>query len=159
MRKTLIILIFACVLGVHTSNAQSGYTVAAGIAIDAGGSDLDYGPSSVLVGPSGKFFFAEEHAAQAEVLLGNEVVVIQAMYEYQSSIGGVEGLSWFAGGGPSIAIYSSDADVALRPIGGAEYKLNGAPVVFSFDWRPAIFLDGGGVEPARFGAIARYTFN
>ncbi len=152
MKKT-IILCFAFIAFATTSfYAQSNYTIAAGLG-------LDLFSGATLVGPSAKFFFAEEHAAQAEILFESGLTTITGLYEYHGDISGAEGLKWFAGGGPSIFLFGNGfgSELALRPTAGLDYKINGAPLAFSFDWRPLIGLGDLGNEVGAFGLGIRYV--
>lgn len=41
---------------------------------------------------------------------------------------------------------------------GLEYKISGAPIAFSFDWRPAFWLSNGGdSNVGRFGFGFKFT--
>jgi hypothetical protein len=153
MKKLLTIVLAITAFGIMESHAQRNYPAAVGLG-------LDFGDGQTLVGPSGKFFFTDEHAAQAEVLFGNSVTYIQFMYEYHGAFNGAEGLQWYAGAGPSFGLSSGDSAIGLRPLVGLDYKINGAPLAFSFDWRPAIFFESGSsFEPARFALGFRYAFD
>lgn len=153
MRKLLTIVLATVAFGIMNSNAQTSYTAAVGLG-------LDFGDGATLVGPSGKYFFTEEHAGQAELLFGNSVTFIQLMYEYHGEFAGAEGLRWYAGGGPSFGFTSGDSAIGLRPLVGLDFKIDNAPLAFSFDWRPSIFFeDGSSFEPARFGMGFRYAFD
>lgn len=152
MKKLLTIAVAIIAFGAMESNAQV-YTGAVGLG-------LDFGDGQTLVGPSGKYFFAAEHAGQAEVLFGNNVTFIQLMYEYHGEFSGADGLQWYAGIGPSFGISSGDSAIGLRPLVGLDYKISDVPLAFSFDWRPAIFFESGSsFEAARFAFGFRYAFD
>jgi hypothetical protein len=124
------------------------------------GMGIDFGDGLTLVGVSGKHFFSENNVGVGEILFGDHAAIIQAFYQYHREIEGVESLRWFAGIGPSLALYSHSSDFAIRPIGGIDYKIPAIPLSFSFDWRPTFTVThGGDVNPARFGLGARYAFN
>lgn len=150
--KKLLFLVAAVFLGLNISNAQSDYTFAAGLG-------LDLFSGATLVGPSAKYFFAEEHAGQAEVMFETGLTTITALYEYHGAFSGADGLQWFAGGGPSILfIRDFSTEIALRPVVGLDYKINDVPLAFSFDWRPFIGLgDILGNEVGAFGIGVRYV--
>lgn len=153
MKKLLTIVMAITAFGIVNCHAQSSYTAAVGLG-------LDFGDGSTLVGPSGKYFFTEEHAGQGEILFGNNVTFIQLMYEYHGEFSGADGLRWYAGGGPSFGFSSGDSAIGLRPLVGLDFKIANAPLAFSFDWRPAIFFESGSsFEPARFGMGFRYAFD
>ena len=145
--KKLLFLVAAVILGTNVSNAQSDYTFAAGLG-------LDLFSGVTLVGPSAKYFFAEEHAGQAELMFESGLTTLTALYEYHGDISGADGLQWFAGaGGEGIG-----TEIALRPIVGLDYKIDGVPLAFSFDWRPFIGLgDLLGNEVGAFGIGVRYV--
>ncbi|SDS01467.1 hypothetical protein SAMN05192545_0613 [Maribacter dokdonensis] len=151
--KKLLFLVSAVILGTNVSNAQSDYTFAAGLG-------LDLFSGVTLVGPSAKYFFAEEHAGQAELMFESGLTTLTALYEYHGDISGADGLQWFAGAGPSILIFGEGigTEIALRPIVGLDYKIDGVPLAFSFDWRPFIGLgDLLGNEVGAFGIGVRYV--
>ncbi|WP_036155766.1 hypothetical protein [Maribacter forsetii] len=151
--KKLLFLVVAIILGSNVSNAQSDYTFAAGLG-------LDLFSGVTLVGPSAKYFFAEEHAGQAEIMFESGLTTITALYEYHGDISGADGLQWFAGAGPSFLLFGNGigTEVALRPVVGLDYKIDGVPLAFSFDWRPFIGLgDLLGNEVGAFGLGIRYV--
>lgn len=153
MKKLLTFVLVVFAFGTADCYAQSSYTTAIGLGVD-------FGDGATLVGPSGKYFFTEEHAGQAEVLFGNGVTFIQAIYEYHGEFSGAEGLRWYAGGGPSFGFSSGDSAIGLRPLVGLDFKIANAPLAVSFDWRPAIFFESGSsFEAARFGLGFRYAFD
>ncbi|APQ16329.1 hypothetical protein [Maribacter hydrothermalis] len=150
--KKLLFLVVAVVLGANVSNAQSDYTFAAGLG-------LDVFSGATLVGPSAKYFFAEEHAGQAELMFESGLTTITALYEYHGAISGADGLKWFAGAGPSILLFGDGigSEIALRPVAGLDYKINNVPLAFSFDWRPFIGLGDLTNEIGAFGIGIRYV--
>lgn len=93
-----------------------------------------------------------------------------AMYQYHWPINGVDGLSWYVGGGASLYLYNfkdnycSGCDGLAFGVNGAlglDYKFADAPINLSADWLPTIVIAGdfsgfgGG-----YGALAaRYTLN
>jgi hypothetical protein len=154
MKKTAIICFAFFAFGLTSSFGQSNYTVAAGLG-------LDLFSGATLVGPSGKFFFAEEHAAQAEIMFESGLTAITGIYEYHGDISGADGLKWFAGAGPSILLFGNGfgSEVALRPTAGLDYKINDVPLAFSFDWRPFIGFGDLGNEVGAFGLGIRYVID
>ena len=151
MKKIVLVVMAVAAIGIYSSNAQV-YTGAVGLG-------LDFGDGETLVGPSGKYFFAQEHAGQGEVLFGDGVTGITILYEYHGGFAGADGLQWFAGAGPTILLRDGDSDVGIRPIVGLDFKINDVPLAFSFDWRPYISFEENGSEAARFGLGFRYAFN
>lgn len=150
MKKITLLICLVTVFFVANSSAQV-YQAAVGVG-------LDFGEGTTLVGPSGKYFFTENHAGMAEVLFGDGVTAINLLYQYHGQFSGAEGLQWFAGGGPSFLLGSGNSDIGIRPMVGLDYKLTNVPLSFSFDWRPYISFDSGGSEFARFGLGFRYAF-
>jgi len=153
MRKLFLLALAATVFSFSQVSAQSTYKNAIGLGID-------FGDGATLVGPSFKHFFNSNNAIQAEVLFGDHVTFITPLYQYHSPISGAAGLQWYLGGGPSVGLYDGGSDFYLRPMAGLDYKVNGAPLAFAFDWRPAIYLgdNDSNFEAARFGIGFRYTF-
>ncbi len=161
MKKRSVGLLFAflMVAGASHVNAQksstgSSYNNAIGLGID-------FGDGITLVGPSFKHFFTENTVGSAEVLFGDDLVGIFAYYQYHKDIDGADGLKWFAGGGPGFLISDDNSAFALRPMAGLDYKIGGAPISLSFDWRPLLGFYSGDTdfEPARFGLGFRFTFD
>ncbi|MEM9869439.1 MAG: hypothetical protein AAF765_17205, partial [Bacteroidota bacterium] len=63
-----------------------------------------------------------------------------------------KGLRWYTGIGPSIILLDGDNIFALRPHAGLDLKMDGVPLVFNFDWRPAVALsETGDNEVGSFG--------
>ncbi len=160
MRKSLLAVALVVMLfaGASSASAQSAngsdYQNAVGLG-------LDFGNGSTLVGPSFKHFFTENHAGLGELLFGNGFVAIQAYYQYHKEIEGAAGLRWFAGAGPGVLFGNSTSIFKLSPMGGLDFKVSGAPLSFSFDWRPTLFMGEGDsdFEAGRFGLGFRYAFN
>ncbi|QLG46436.1 hypothetical protein [Costertonia aggregata] len=153
--KNLVLTVLAVIaFSANTMNAQSSYSTAVGLGID-------FGDGSTFVGPSAKFFLAEEHALEADILFADGSTLIQGFYEYHGPITGADGLKWYAGIGPGFNLFDGGSNFLLRPIVGLDFKINDVPLAFSFDWRPAmIFFDGDSdFEAARFGLGFRYAFN
>lgn len=158
MKKILFSVFAVAVLLVGStklSQAQS-YRTAVGLG-------LDFGSGATLVGPMVKHFFNPNAAGQAELLFGDHTVAINAFYQYQNRIAGAPGLDWYVGGGPGLHFFSykgfSNTTFALKPMAGLDYKIGGAPIAVSLDWRPSIFIGSGDTnfEPARFGLGLKFT--
>lgn len=154
MRKTL--LLSALLLGAFFySNAQV-YTGAVGLG-------LDLGDGFTFVGPSGKYFFAENHAGQFDLGFDDGATALTFLYSYHSEFDGADGLQWLAGIGPSIVLVeNADTQFALRPHAGLDFKIPDVPLAFSASWRPVILLSevGGGdrLEAGSFAIGFRYAF-
>jgi len=156
MKKFFLVSLLFVIFGITHSNAQSSYDTALGLGID-------FGDGQTLVGPSIKHFFSEHHGGVGEVIFGNDITLVTALYEYHDTIPNAAGLQWFGGGGLSLAFADNNSDILLRGAVGLDYKINNVPLAFSFDWRPSIFLggDNGGdsFEAGRFGLGFRYVIN
>lgn len=172
-KKFLSVAALAIALQIGTSDkaaAQKGsnYTNAIGMALEVGS---DYGTQ---VGVSGKHFFSPNNAAEAQVIFGNRLTMINLQYQYHGDIPNATGLKWVAGVGPGIAFskkYSSysyyedyyysvggGTDVLLHPVLGLDYKINNVPLNFSFNWTPAfVVTHGTSFTAARFGFGFRYA--
>jgi len=131
------------------------------------GMRVEFGSGGALFGFSGKHFFTEHHAGEAQLLFGTGLTVLDLEYQYHAPIGGAQGLQWYAGMGLGPAFssgggyYESGSSTAffMRPLAGLDYKVANAPLNLAFDWRPTIWLSGGSEFIAgRFGLAARYAF-
>jgi hypothetical protein len=141
------------------SSIGTYYTNSAGVRLEFGSG---YG---TLFGFSGKHFFTDHHAGEAQLLFGTGVTLLDLEYQYHAPIVGTDGLQWYAGAGMALAFSNGDFESSgstaflLRPIGGLDYKFANGPINLSFDWRPALQLSGGSHFTAgRFGLAARYVF-
>ncbi len=152
MKKLCLAIAAIAIMGSNHLLAQTDYNIAAGLGID-------FFSGVTLVGPSGKFFLADEHAIQGEFMFETGVTAITAIYEYHGPISGADGLKWFTGLGPSVWILSNGIGtrVALRPTAGLDYKIKDVALAFSFDWRPFLGLGNLGNEVGAFGIGIRYV--
>lgn len=148
MKQFVTVMLMVLVIGIFSSKAQV-YEAAAGLG-------LDFGDGETLVGFSGKYFFSDEHAAQAELLFG-DITGVNLLYGYHGGFPGADTLQWFAGGGLGLLFGDGNSDVGLRPMVGLDYKIGDVPLALSFDWRPYISFDEGS-EAARFGLGVRYVW-
>ena len=147
-----VALLFATVFGITNAQAQT-YKTGAGLLIDVG-------DGTTLVGPHVKHFFSGNNAGEFAVLFGGHTTWIQAMYQYNKGISGAQGLMWYVGVGPTVGFGNGDSVFGVVPTAGLDYKIQGAPLDLSFDWRPRImFYDGDSDFVAgRFGIGLRFTF-
>ena len=136
------------------SYAQTSYTAAVGLGIDL----YD---SATFVGPSGKYFFSDNHVGQAHLGFEDAATILTFLYSYHKEFPGANGLRWYAGAGPSIILIDDfDNIFSLRPHAGLDFKIDGVPIVVNFDWRPAIVLsDAGDGEAGAFGFGIQYAFD
>lgn len=156
---SLLILLLAAQ---SPAQAQTPYRTALGLGIDLGDGET-------LFGPQIKHSFGGFNAGNAQVLFGDDITVIGADWSHNKPISGTNGLSWYVGVGPQIAIIDhggwyhkhknhkghwdgdNHVDFAIRPAVGLEYKIPTAPLGFHFDWKPWWNLSHGShFEPSRF---------
>lgn len=160
MRTSLFIALIAVFLMFSSTDASAQSAANSSSYRNAIGLGIDFGEGSTLVGPSYKHFFSENNVGKFEVLFGDGLAILQGFYEYHKEFDGADGLRWFAGVGAGAAIAENNSAFLLRPIGGLDYKLTGAPLSFSFDWRPLISIgDGSDFSAPRFGLGIRFCFN
>ena len=78
--KNLLKSLFAVVFSNWATQAKAQiYKTSLGLSVD-------FGDGSTLVGPAVKHFFDGNNAGQAEVVFGNHVTMLQAMYSYNKGI-------------------------------------------------------------------------
>lgn len=86
---------------------------------------------------------------------------------YNFNIGNSGDFNFYAGPGAQVGVYNHRKDdntvvssFGLAIVGqvGCEYAIPGVPLGISLDWRPAIFLTGGGFGWEGFGLGIRYRF-
>ncbi|WP_457269138.1 hypothetical protein [Pedobacter sp. UYEF25] len=155
MKKILFTILAAGGLFLFSNNTAfaQNYKTGAGLGID-------FGDGSTLVGPTIRHHFSKNGAVQGEVLFGSNATFIQAFLQYNAAIPGAKGLDFFAGGGPSVGIGNGSSAFYLIPMGGLDYKFDGAPIALSLDWRPRIYIgdNNSSTNVGRFGLGFRYTF-
>ncbi|MBE7178281.1 MAG: hypothetical protein INR69_17910 [Mucilaginibacter polytrichastri] len=129
---------------------------------NAAGLRVDFGTGPAGVGPSFRHNFNEHDAVDAALLFFDGAIGIGGEYQYNLPISGAEGLNGYLGLGPQLLFGTSrgsDVGVLIRPVAGLDYKIDGVPIDFAFDWRPAFQLTPGTeFTAARFGISARFTF-
>jgi hypothetical protein len=96
--------------------------------------------------------------------------MLGATYSKYVPIKEIEGLSWFAGGGASVYLWSwksnwfgstgAGTSFGILAHGGVDYRFKDMPLNLSLDWMPSFFLNGYGSGFAGgYGALsARYVF-
>ncbi|MEM7486451.1 MAG: hypothetical protein AAF348_14685 [Bacteroidota bacterium] len=156
MKKSFVVLVLF-IVSATSLQAQSTYTAAVGLG-------LDIGDGATFVGPSGKYFFAENHAGQFDLGFEDGVTALTFLYSYYGQFTGADGLQWFAGIGPAIwLIDGGDNGFLLRPHTGLDFKIPDVPLAFSASWRPAIGLsdrfDGDRFDAGVFALGFRYAFD
>lgn len=145
-------MLILAVVGYSKQSEAQTYRTGAGLLID-------FGDGRTFVGPHIKHFFSNQIAGQAMVLFADNRTIIGAEYSYNDQISGAQGLSWYVGVGPQAMLRKRDSYFMIRPATGLEFKIPGAPIATSFDWRPMWILnDGSYFEPGRFGLAFKFTF-
>ena len=118
-----------------------------------------------------KFFISEPgaieiYAGYRSYSFGYNYFNVGGMYQYHKPLSGVDGLSWYLGGGASVWFFSYDfvtdegsTGFAINGALGLDYKFAEAPINLSVDWLPTVLLSGYGSGFAGgYGALAaRYT--
>lgn len=150
MKKLLLSFAAAAVLalGAQEAKAQTPYRTALGLGIDLGDGET-------LFGPQIKHSFGGANAGNAQVLFGDNHIVIGADYSYNRPFAGTNGLGWYVGVGPQLSFIDfGDEDrtyFAIRPAAGLEYKIPNTPLAAHFDWKPWWNLSNNSdFEPSRF---------
>lgn len=147
-----VMMLILAVVGYSKQSEAQTYRTGAGLLID-------FGDGRTFVGPHIKHFFSNQNAGQAMVLFADNRTIIGAEYSYNDQISGAQGLSWYVGVGPQAMLRKHDSYFMIRPATGLEFKIPGAPLATSFDWRPMWILnDGSYFEPGRFGLAFKFTF-
>lgn len=153
MKKLFALAAFsaATLLGISEAKAQA-YKTGAGVL-------LDFGRGSTFVGPHVKHFFKANHAGEFAVLFAEGATMAQANYQYHQSLAGADGLQWYVGVGPGIIFGDGFTEFAPAAMVGLDFKIPGAPLDLSMDWRPRFILgENSDAEAGRFNAGFRFTF-
>jgi len=114
-----------------------------------------------------KMFLNETAAVEGYVgfrsRFGFTEIRVNAAYQIHNAIESVDGLKWYYGAGPGLALFSYKSGfvndsggigIALSGYIGLEYTLADTPVSFSADWVPTYILGGVSGFGASSGAIA-----
>lgn len=153
MKKLLAVVTFALatIFGTTEMNAQT-YKTGAGLIID-------FGDGATFVGPHVKHFFKANHAGEFSVAFADGVTAIQANYQYHQRISGANGLQWYLGAGPGILTGGGSTHFAPSVMLGLDFKIPGAPLSMSMDWRPRFIIgEYSDATVGRFAAGFRFTF-
>jgi len=93
-------------------------------------------------------------------VVGPNGFYVSGIYDFNLGSAGV--LNFYAGPGVQIGASSTENvfhfNAAVVGQIGTEIQLDSAPVNFSLDWRPAIYLNGGGFGWTGFALGIRYRF-
>ncbi|TWR25305.1 hypothetical protein FPZ42_11880 [Mucilaginibacter achroorhodeus] len=151
MKKLFLLFAVAFLYFGNSAYAQRGSTSA--------GLTVDFGDGATLVGPALRHAFTRNDYGQAELTFGGDRTYLAAYYQYQGRIRNSGGLDWYLGIGPQLGFGHGNTDFYIRPMAGLDYKLRGAPLDLSFDWRPAFYVgDNSDFTAARFGLGFRFVF-
>lgn len=93
-------------------------------------------------------------------------VRLTGLYEVHTPINDVPGLQWYYGGGGTIgnlkykdSMRDNSLYLSVDGVLGLDYTLEGTPLNFSLDWKPAIVLNPRtDFDAAGIGASIRITF-
>lgn len=145
-RKLFFAIGLMCTLGITNINAQE-----LGVRFgDATGGDFAVDAIFSL----GKF-----ERIHADVSFGDDVVGIDALWDFLYKPLGVESLDWYVGAGPFVGLGDSFWLGAVGEV-GLEYHFKGAPLALGLDWRPSFLLiDDTDFSANGFGFNLRYVFN
>src|SRR5690606_42145243 len=127
MKKVFLTLLAASFItvGFQKANAQTPYNTALGLGIDLG-------DGQTLVGQQIKHTFGGANAGNAQVLFGDNHVLIGVDYSYNRQFPGTNGLGWYVGVGPQLSFVDrgndDDTYCAIRPGTGWEHKSTATPV-------------------------------
>lgn len=139
-------------LGTTIAKAQT-YNTGVGVLFESG-------DHTSYVGPHVKHFFSGNNAGEFAVLFADHRTKIQALYQYNREFAGANNLMWYLGVGPAVSFGNDVTAFHIVPVAGLDFKIPGAPLDLSVDWRPSMdFYDGGSdFAGGRFGAGLRFTF-
>ncbi len=120
----------------------------------------------VRSGITARYFLSEGSAVEA-LLTYNRGIIVTGLYEFQKplSIGEIEGLSWFFGGGVHVGLsswWTAGFALGIDGIVGIEYDLEpliSFPLSVSLDYKPGFDIIGGWAGSFFDSAISvRYSF-
>jgi len=88
------------------------------------------------------------------------------LYEIHNAINDAPGLLWYYGAGAGLGTYknkdtdNSGAAFSIDGVLGLDYKIDGAPLDLSLDWKPELRFapDDTGLDFAGFGLSIRFAF-
>lgn len=114
--------------------------------------------------------FINNNAIEGLGYISSDGFRLTGLYEIHNTLGNVEGLKWYVGGGGHLGIWSDswknryptrEGGLAIGVDGvlGLDYKIKGAPLNLSFDWQPSFNIIGYNYFEGGWGGLAiRYTF-
>ena|GEM_PF-660349 len=121
---------------------------------------IDFGTGPIGLGPNLKHKLNRNLFVDAAIVFFEEDRVgVVGQLEYNMPVKGARGLYWYIGIGPEFLFNNDDTAAGLVPAAGLEYKIPGAPLNFSLDWRPCFYLSPADhVDAGRFGLSFRVAF-
>lgn len=88
-------------------------------------------------------------------------LLVNGFYTWENELGGVNGLSWYAGPGAYIGLVlgkNMAFSASINAMVGLEYKFEGIPLALSVDWTPGLNLTGIDFSWHGGGIGVKYTF-
>ncbi len=88
-------------------------------------------------------------------------ILASGFYTWEYQLGGVNGLSWYAGPGAYIGLFLGDPlsfNASINAMVGIEYKFSDLPLALSIDWTPGLNLTGIAFSWHGGGIGVKYTF-
>ena len=157
MRKLVfsMILSIAYLFSLGQQNNRTEYTTAIGVKVY---------PHAISVK-----HFMNQNAIEALGYVSSDGFRLTGLYELHHTLGLVEGLKWYVGGGAHIGKGSSTwktkypermpgMALGLDGIIGVDYKIKEAPLNISFDWQPSFNVLGYSYFEGGWGGLGiRYT--
>ena len=158
-RSMLLVIVVLLFSHIHAQELNTGtdYKTALGVKVY---------PGAVSV----KHFIQPNVALEGLGYISSDGFRLTGLYELHYSLGDVEGLKWYIGGGGHMGIWSDswktkyptrEAGLAIGIDGviGVDYKIKGAPLNLSFDWQPSFNIIGYKYFEGGWGGQGvRYTF-
>lgn len=150
------ILLFSIVFAQAQQNMGSDYTTALGVKVYPGAISVKH--------------FIGKNAVEGLGYISSDGFRLTGLYEIHNSLGNVEGLRWYVGGGAHLGIWSDawknkyptregGLAVGVDGVLGVDYKIKGAPLNLSFDWQPSFNIIGYNYFEGGWGGLGvRYTF-
>lgn len=117
-----------------------------------------------------KHFLTDKAAVEGLGYVTADGFRLTGLYELYNSLGNVEGLKWYVGGGAHAGVWSDrwktkfpdrpgGLSIGVDGVIGLDYKITGAPLNLSFDWQPSFNLIGYNYFEGGWGGLGiRYTF-
>lgn len=128
MKKSLLLVAAALVIGVGSVQAQNNYHRAVGLNL------------GFPLGINYKQFLANQNALEFSLGYVNHGVMFTGLYQYHINL--VENFNMYIGGGLNIGVVGIDHNtqfaLGIDPTVGFEYKFAGAPIALAVDYAPQL---------------------